>query len=50
MPVKRKHLIKVVVKIMLFNKILEFIWLTGRSVCCALEVLEPVKDPWIYSY
>lgn len=49
MPVKIKHLIRVVVKIMPFNRILEFSWLEGRPVCCASEVLGPVKDPWIYS-
>lgn len=50
MPVKIKHLIKVVVKMMLFKKILEFNWLTDRPVCCVPEVLDPVKDPRIYSY
>lgn len=50
MPVKIKHLIKEVVKMMLFKKILEFTWLTDRPVCCVSEVLEHVKDPWIYSY
>lgn len=50
MPVKIKHLIKVVVKIMLVNKILVFSWLESRPVYCASEVLGPVKDPLIYSY
>lgn len=50
MQVKIRHLVRMVVKIMLFNKILQFSWLEGRLVCCASEVLGPVKNPWIYSY